>query len=285
MRIRIAWILVLSAVVGGFATVLCIMGPITGGEAVTARGQSRFARGDLSGTGQDTEDSTLERIRLDQNSEPQRRVDPVTDIEATKEATDSEPPTSYATTLSDQIDKMASTFLTDSPDTRGLITLVAQLSGKAQVIDDSITRDSDTGIVTGRLRVLGLDADCFFEINAEEVRVSLLGSGDTGDRTSVARDVVMSFRKGESTFGCIVQFHPPTDVAASTAPKEGEERYVGWAMKCGTEGSRTRPLTIKRNGSAFIIGHSQNLAALDQPWLWDSTAASRWLSLLTPYAK
>lgn len=180
------------------------------------------------------------------------------------------------------LDRVARTFLTETPDSVGLLDALTRLAGHASIIEESVKIDAGTGVVSG---VLSLGTD--------KLRGTFLISDDTTIVDFVAgapeegfhqRQVTLSFDNEEPVGGyhATVQFHPGATALAGTVQK----RIVGWNVNVTHNGGRLEPMIMKpaSTGSGVYIGRPaeddlpEDILRED-PAAWDMRPYTMWRTL------
>lgn len=171
------------------------------------------------------------------------------------------------------LEQVSPTFLTDDPDLAGFDRLLGELAQQAVVVPDSISVDERSGVVTGRLQLGDGLPEGEFEIDGDNYRVALtMGAKGAGGGAMVLRTVEVQFGADSAGIGSarsMIQFHPDTRRSSSEFLAQGEERYVGWAVRQTTEGDVTvKPIAMRAaaDGAGWEIGNPNSLTPHPAPW-------------------
>jgi hypothetical protein len=185
-----------------------------------------------------------------------------------------------------ELDPVTASFLTAQPNLPGLLEMVRTLSVGATVDTESV-KPSGGGVV-GRLVLADAAIEATFRIEKGRFQVDIKNPAGKLPSPFMQGNLYLSFveRDGNaSDAGATVQFHPDTRRSSAEFLGEKEERYVGWNVDIGREGARALPIAMRRQDTAWVVGHSETLAPIDDRYVQDTTPFNPWLRLLAPHAR
>lgn len=176
---------------------------------------------------------------------------------AEADAADRAPENARDAARNERFDLATRAWLSDAPPLSDLEALIAELGSAARVDETSIVRDPETKTVRGRLSIPGFDGRIEFEIDGDDVAVSLNGSL-SGDPRFAARGLSLRIQRDGAralSANAVVQFHPDTKRSAAQA-LGGERVRVGWGVSVDGERTTLVPMFAEAtsDGRGWQIG-------------------------------
>lgn len=158
---------------------------------------------------------------------------------------------------SERFDRATRAWLSDTPPLADLEALIAELGSAASVDEASVARDPDTKALSGRLVIPGFDGRVEFEIDGDDVEVSVSGALPGDPRFSTRGLSLRMQRDGlrARSANAVVQFHPDTQRSAAQV-LGGERVRVGWGVTVDGERTTLVPMFAEAtsDGRGWQIG-------------------------------
>ena len=162
-------------------------------------------------------------------------------------------------TVDRDLDRIAESFLSETPDCQGLARFWDRMSKGSAVVPGSVKQE---GLVTtGEISLPGTQAHARFQVSEGQYRVTLdTSSASLSDKQFAMRSVVLTFRdeNGVAARGAAsVQHHPDTGRSAAEV-LGGAEKILGWSVTERNGRLNAVPITARlgKDGQSWEIGRS-----------------------------